>query len=313
MKKNKLISGIIICIAVVIILNSTFYRLFEFEQAIITQFGKPIGGPINKSGLHMKIPFIQKLHRFEKRIMIWDGDATQIPTSDKKYIWLDVTARWKIVEPLKFYQSVGNVTGILSRLDDIVDSASRDVVSAQKLIEVVRNSNDILSKQEKNLLIQTGKLEKILKGRDELRVMIMTKASELVPQYGIELVDVQIQRLNYVKEVRQKVFERMISERKKMAAMYRSEGKGEKAQIDGKRERELQRIQSEAYKKAQELKGAADAKATKIYAESYGKDPEFYSFLKTLEIYRTTIGSNSKAILTTDSDIYKYLKRSAVK
>jgi membrane protease subunit HflC len=313
MKKNTLISVIIIGIAVLIILNGTFYRLNEFEQAVITQFGKPVGGAIVDPGLHLKAPFIQKLHMFEKRILIWDGDAKEIPTSDKKYIWLDATARWKIVDPLKFYQSVGNETAILSRLDDIVDSASRDVVSAHRLTEIVRNSNDILTKQEKDALIQTGMLERISIGRDSLRVLIMEKASELVPQYGIELVDVQIKRINYVKEVRQKVFERMISERQKIAAMYRSEGKGEKAEIDGKRERELQRIQSEAYKKAQEIKGTADAKATKIYAESYGKDPEFYSFLKTLEIYRNTIGKNSRAILTTDSDIYKYLKKSSVK
>ncbi|MCD6378962.1 protease modulator HflC [bacterium] len=313
MKKNTLITVIIIGIGVLIILNGTFYRLNEFEQCIITQFGKPIGGAITNPGLHLKTPFIQKLRKFEKRILIWDGDAKEIPTSDKKYIWLDATARWKIVDPLKFYQSVENETGILSRLDDIIDSASRDVVSAHRLTEVVRNSNDILKKQEKDALIQTGMLEEISVGRDSLRIMIMEKASELVPQYGIELIDVQIKRINYVKEVRQKVFERMISERQKIAAMYRSEGKGEKADIDGKRERELQRIQSEAYKKAQSIKGTADAKATKIYAESYGKDPEFYSFLKTLEIYRNTIGKNSKVILSTDSDIYKYLKKSSVK
>ncbi len=312
MKKNAFIPIIVVCILVLIIINSTFYRLQEFEQGIITQFGKPIGGAITDPGLHIKTPFIQRLHKFEKRILIWDGDANQIPTSDKRYIWLDATARWKIVDPLKFYQSVGNETGILSRLDDIIDSSSRDVVSAHKLIEIVRNSNTILTKQGEDTTSQTGKLEEISEGRDRLRVLILEKASELVPQYGIELIDVQIKRLNYVQEVRQKVFERMISERQKIAAMYRSEGKGKKAEIDGERERELQRIQSEAYKKAQNIKGAADAKATKIYAESYGKDPEFYSFLKTLEIYRNTIGGNTRAILTTDSDIYKYLKKSRI-
>ncbi len=312
MKKNAFIPIVVVCILVLIIINSTFYRLQEFEQGIITQFGKPIGGAIIDPGLHIKTPFIQQLHRFEKRILIWDGDANQIPTSDKRYIWLDATARWKIVDPLKFYQSVGNETGILSRLDDIIDSSSRDVISAHKLIEIVRNTNTILEKQGQDSTIRAGNLEEISKGRDNLRILILEKASELVPQYGIELIDVQVKRLNYVQEVRQKVFERMISERQKIAAMYRSEGKGKKAEIDGERERELQRIQSEAYKKAQNIKGTADAKATKIYAESYGKDPEFYSFLKTLEIYRTTIGGNTRAILTTDSDIYKYLKKSKI-
>lgn len=313
MKKNSTILIVIVAIVVIIILNSTLYRVNEFDQGIITQFGEPMGGAITESGLHMKTPFIQKFHRFEKRILIWDGDENQIPTSDKKYIRLNTTARWKIVDPLIFYQSVGNQRGVQSRLDDIIDSASRDVVSAHNLIEIVRNSNDVLDRQEENLIAQTSKLERVSLGRDSLRLMIMEKASELVPQYGIELIDVQIKRLNYVQEVRQKVYERMISERQKIAAMYRSEGKGEKASIDGQRERELQRIQSEAYKTAQDIKGKADAEATKIYAESYGKNPEFYSFLKTLEIYRNTIGENSRAILTTDSDIYKYLKKSRVR
>jgi len=315
MKSNRLLPAIIIVILALIVLNSSFYRLYEYEQAIITQFGKPIGGTISDAGLHVKMPFIHKLHRFEERILTWDGSANEIPTADKKYIWLDTTARWRITDPLKFYQSVGNEAGIMTRLDDIVDSASRDIVSSHKLIDVVRNSNEIIGRMAEDEILSerdgdTEKMEMISQGRDSLRMMILNKASELVPQYGIVLIDVQIKRLNYVDEVREKVYERMISERQRIVAKLRSEGQGRKAEIEGKKERELKRIQSEAYRKAQSIKGKADAEATAIYAESYGKNPEFYSFLKTLEIYGGTVGKNSRMIMTTDSEIYKYLKDS---
>jgi membrane protease subunit HflC len=314
MKAGKGIGITIIIIIALIVLNSTLYTLDESEQAIITQFGKPIGGAITKSGLHVKAPFIQALHRFEKRILIWDGSADEIPTADKKYIWLDTTARWRIVEPLLFYQSVGNEIGVQSRLDDIIDSAARDVVSSHILIEVVRNTNKIIERLESDEGVDDEEEvieipDKIELGREELTKEIITRASELVPQYGIELLDVQVKRLKYTEDVQKKVYERMTSERQRIASKYRSEGEGKKAEIVGMKERELNKIQSEAYKRSQEIRGEADAKATKIYAEAYQQDPEFYSFLKTLEIYRTTIGENSRAILTTDSDIYRYLKR----
>lgn len=315
MKSNRIIPTLIIIILALIVLNSSFYRLYEYEQAIITQFGKPIGGTISDAGLHVKMPFIHKLHRFEERILTWDGSANEIPTADKKYIWLDTTARWRITDPLKFYQSVGNEAGIMTRLDDIVDSASRDIVSSHKLIDVVRNSNEIIGRMAEDEILSerdgdTEKMEMISQGRDSLRMMILNKASELVPQYGIVLIDVQIKRLNYVDEVREKVYERMTSERQRIVAKLRSEGQGRRAEIKGKKERELKRIQSEAYRKAQSIKGKADAEATAIYAESYGKNPEFYSFLKTLDIYGGTVGKNSRMIMTTDSEIYKYLKDS---
>ncbi len=314
--RMSIVTVIIIVVLALIVLSNLFYTISESEQAIITQFGKPIGGAITSAGLHVKAPFIHALHRFEKRILIWDGSADQIPTADKKYIWLDATARWKIVDPLLFYQSVGNITGAQGRLDDIIDSASRDVISSHLLIECVRNTNTILEREqvvaEEESEVETI-LEKIELGREALTKEILLIARELVPQYGIELLDVQIKRLNYIEDVRKKVYERMDSERQRIASKYRSEGEGKKAEIDGMKERELNRIYSEAYKRSQEIRGEADAEATKIYANAYKLDPEFYSLLKTLEIYRTSLGANSRAILTTDSDIYRYLKETRIR
>ena len=307
---------VIIVILALIVLGNLFFTISESEQAIITQFGKPIGGAITAAGLHVKAPFIHALYRFEKRILIWDGSADQIPTADKKYIWLDATARWKIIDPLLFYQSVGNIEGAQTRLDDIIDSASRDVISSHLLIECVRNTNTILERAliipEEESEVETV-LEEIKLGREVLTKEILLIARELVPQYGIELLDVQIKRLDYIEDVRKKVYERMDSERQRIASKYRSEGEGKKAEIVGMKERELNRIYSEAYKRSQEIRGKADAEATKIYANAYKLDPEFYSFLKTLDIYKTTIGANSRAILTTDSDIYRYLKESRIR
>jgi len=314
--RMPIVTVIIIVVLALIVLGNLFYTISETEQAIITQFGKPVGGAVTSAGLHVKAPFIHALHRFEKRILIWDGSADQIPTADKKYIWLDATARWKIVDPLVFYQSVGNIAGAQGRLDDIIDSASRDVISSHLLIECVRNTNTILERgqvvPEEESEAETV-LEKIELGREALTEEILLIARELVPQYGIELLDVQIKRLNYIEDVRKKVYERMDSERQRIASKYRSEGEGKKAEIVGMKERELNRIYSEAYKRSQEIRGEADAKATKIYADAYKLDPEFYSFLKTLEIYKTSLGANSRAILTTDSDIYRYLKEAGIR
>jgi len=314
--RMPIVTVIIIVVLALIVLGNLFYTISETEQAIITQFGKPVGGAVTSAGLHVKAPFIHALHRFEKRILIWYGSADQIPTADKKYIWLDATARWKIVDPLVFYQSVGNIAGAQGRLDDIIDSASRDVISSHLLIECVRNTNTILERgqvvPEEESEAETV-LEKIELGREALTKEILLIARELVPQYGIELLDVQIKRLNYIEDVRKKVYERMDSERQRIASKYRSEGEGKKAEIVGMKERELNRIYSEAYKRSQEIRGEADAKATKIYADAYKLDPEFYSFLKTLEIYKTSLGANSRAILTTDSDIYRYLKEAGIR
>jgi len=291
------------------------FTVDETEQVIILQFGEPVGEPINASGdeagLHFKIPFIQTMITFDNRVLEWDGDENQIPTSDKKYIWVDTFARWRIVDPLRFYQSVRDEITAQSRLDDIIDSATRNYISENVLIEAVRNTNRKLeSTLEEKISFETeDTAREITKGRLRIMQLIREKAAEAMPEFGIELLDVRIKRVNYIEEVRQKVYERMISERKRIAEKFRSEGQGRKAEIDGEREKELQRITSEAYRTAQEIKGKADAEATRIYASAFNKDPEFYSFIQTLESYKSTISNNATLILNTDSEFLKYFKR----
>ena len=288
------------------------YILYEGKQAVITQFGRPIGGPVTEAGLHFKVPFIQKVNYFEKKILEWDGYANQIPTKDKKYILLDTTARWRINDPLKFFQSVYDERGAQGRLDDIIDSAARDAITAHNLIEIVRSSNRIVTElealQEEKEFIEEGALESVKVGREKIREEILMTAQELAPQYGIELIDVRVKRVNYIEEVRHKVYDRMIAERKRAAEKYRSEARGISAEIQGKTEKELKIILSKAYKDAQGVKGEADAKATQIFADAYGRDPEFFSFLKTLETYKETVDENTILMLTTDSEYFKYLK-----
>jgi len=309
MKTRKVLIGILLFV-LFLILSNGFYVVNETNQVIITQFGKPVGDSITDAGLRWKTPFIQTVHKFEKRVLAWDGDPNQIPTKDKKYIWVDVTARWRIVDPLTFLQSVGNETGAHGRLDDIVDAATRNMVSDNVLLELVRNSNRPFASIDVELVQDTTVIsEKIDMGREYVTQKILEQAKEVVPQYGIELVDVRIKRINYVEEVRKKVYERMISERKRIAERYRSEGQGQMAEIEGKRERELQRIRSEAYQPAKTIQGKADAEATRIYASAYNKDPEFYSFLKTLETYHSTVDSNTTILLSTKSEYLKYLNR----
>ncbi|OVE79299.1 HflC protein [bacterium I07] len=310
MNPRMIIMGITVFL-VSVILVSSIYTIDETEQVIILQFGKPVGDPIKKAGLHFKLPFIQNVIRFDKRVLEWDGDENQIPTSDKKYIWVDTFARWRIVDPLKFYQSVNNERNAQSRLDDIIDSATRNFVSENILIEAVRNTNremQITIEEAEGFGIESV-AQQIEKGRKQITKLILLKAAETMPQYGIELLDMRIKRINYIEEVRQKVFERMISERKRIAEKFRSEGQGRKAEIDGEREKELERITSEAYRKAQVIKGKSDAEATKTYAGAFNKGPKFYAFLKTLETYRTTLkNNNATLILNTDSDFLKYFK-----
>lgn len=303
--------GVAIGFLALILILASFYTVDETEQVIILQFGKPVGEPIKEAGLKIKLPFIQTVKVFDKRVLEWDGDENQIPTSDKKYIWVDTFARWRIVEPLKFYQSVrGDERAAQSRLDDIIDSATRNFISENFLIEVVRNSN----RELKTTIEEQGEFgtefvaQQIDKGRDEITKLIIEKAKETVPQYGIEILDVRIKRINYIEDVREKVYERMISERKRIAEKFRSEGEGRKAEIDGEREKEFQIISSEAYRKTQEIKGKADAEATKIYADAFSRDPDFYSFIQTLESYRSTMKSNTTLILNTNSEFLKYLK-----
>ncbi len=310
MKPILRILGILVILVIALFVSGAVYIIDETKQVVITQFGKPVGESITAAGLHFKTPFIQRAQYFEKRLMDWDGDPNQIPTKDKRYIWMDTTARWRITDALKFLQSVGTETGAHARLDDILNSATRDAITSHLLVEAIRNTNRILeSKEEEAEIVVTEEaLEKIEVGREALAGMILDKAKVLAPQYGIELVDVRIKRINYVEAVRRKVYERMIAERKRAAEQYRSEGQGKKAEIEGQMGKELKQITSEAYRKAQGIRGKTDAETTRIYADAYKKGPAFYAFMKTLETYRQTIDEKSTIILTTDSDYYRYLK-----
>jgi len=308
------ILGVLLLLVVVVVANGV-YVVDETQQAVVTQFGKPIGNSITEPGLHFKTPFIQMVTRFDKRLLEWDGDPNQIPPVDKRYIWVDTTARWHIVDALKFMQSVGTEAVAQARLDDLIDSATRDVISSLKLVEAVRDSNSIIDRKNKmevendlEMVVYDTELEPIKVGREELTRRILALASENMADMGIELIDVRIKRITYVDEVLQKVYERMISERKRAAEQYRSLGQGKRAEIEGKQAKELEEIQSKAYKQAQEIKGKADAEAIKIYADAYNEDPEFYSFQRTLEAYRNVINDKTTLILSSDSDFYKYLK-----
>ncbi|MGD9015415.1 MAG: protease modulator HflC [Candidatus Omnitrophota bacterium] len=297
-------------LALLAFMTGIVFIVDETKQVVITQFGKPVGKPIAQAGLHFKKPIIQQANYFEKRILQWDGDPNQIPTKDKKYIWVDTFARWKIIDALQFLQSVGNEISAHARLDDIINSATRDVITGHLLVEAIRDTNRILETEETEVDISLAEeaLERIEVGRNTLEGLILQKASKLAPQYGIELVDVRIKRINYVQDVRNKVYDRMIAERKRAAERYRSEGRGKSAEISGQLAKELKLITSEAYRKAQGIMGKADAEAITIYGQAYSQDSDFYSFVKTLETYQSTIDENSTIILTTDADYYKYLK-----
>ncbi len=306
--RNILIAAI--ALAVLIVLLNSLYIVSETKQVIITQFGEPMGDAITKPGLKTKIPFIQKANYFEKRWLEWDGDANQIPTKDKKFIWVDTYARWRISNPLTFFQRVRDERGALTRIDDIVDGETRNVIANFELIEIVRSSNrEFELTEEVAILDIAGAIPEIETGREKIAQIILEKSSQITPEFGVELRDVRIKRINYVEDVQRKVFDRMISERKRIAAKYRSEGDGKSAEIRGEKERELKKIQSEAYRKAQEIKGKADAEATRIYAKAYNLDPEFYQFTKTLDTYRTSL-EGSWLLLSTDTEFLKYLKSS---
>jgi membrane protease subunit HflC len=309
---SKQTRGIIlaaIAFFVLIILLDALYVVSETNQVIITQFGEPIGGAITTPGLHIKAPFIQKTNYFEKRWLEWDGDANQIPTKDKKYIWVDTYARWRVSNPLVFFQRVRDERGAQSRLDDIIDGETRNAIANFILIEIVRSTNrEFEMTEEVEILEAREAIQQIETGREKIADIILENSSKITPEFGIELIDVRIKRINYVEEVQRKVFDRMIAERQRIAAKYRSEGDGNSAEIRGQKEKELKRITSEAYRQAQEIKGKADAEAVRIYAEAYNLDPEFYQFMKTLETYRTTMDKDTWLLLSTDSEFFRYLK-----
>ncbi|MCP4665822.1 MAG: protease modulator HflC [Deltaproteobacteria bacterium] len=303
--------ALMISIAIVLfVLYQGIYTVDETQQAVITQFGKSIGDPITEPGLNFKIPFIQNVNYFPKNLLQWDGDPSQIPTLDKTYIYVDTFARWKIIDPLKFFQTVNNVVGGLARLDDIIDAAVRNFISKNPLIETVRWTNRELDVSEVGVEQTTHKriMAEITTGRQKIVKGILDQANPKLKEFGILLIDVQIKRLNYVEEVRRSVYGRMIAERKQIAQRFRSEGEGEARKIEGDRERDLKEITSGAYRKAQEIKGKADAKATIIYARAYNKDPDFYSFLQTLDIYKKTMDKDATLVLSTDSDFLRYFK-----
>jgi membrane protease subunit HflC len=287
-----------------------FYVVDETEQVVVTQFGKSIGSPKTEPGLYFKVPFIQQANYFPKNLQEWDGEPGQIPTLDKTYIWVDTFARWKIVDPLKFFETVNNVMGAQSRLDDIIDSAVRNFITSYPLIETVRATNRKLDTSEMGMeqVKEISPLGQVKMGRREIVKGIVAQAQPKLSEFGIQLVDVKIKRLNYVEEVQKSVYGRMIAERKQIAEKFRSEGKGEASKIEGNRQKDLKEITSDAYRRAQEIKGKADAEATQIYAQAFSSDPEFYSFLQTLQTYRETLDKNSSLVLSTDSDFLKYLK-----
>ena len=306
---------ILILAAIVIgllVVSGAFYVVQEYDQVIITQFGRPVGDPITAPGLKFKIPIIQKVNRFEKRFLEWDGDPNQLPTKDKRFIWVDTYARWRITDPLLYFQRLRDERGAQTRLDDILDGETRNAIAKYDVLEVVRSTNREPQRSESEIEDESM-LEAITAGRSDIREEILRNAQARTTDLGIEILDMQFKRINYVEEVQRKVYERMIAERKRIADRFRSEGEGEASRIRGERERELLRIQSGAYKTAEEIKGHADAEATSIYADAYDSSPDasaFYEFLKTMESYPQAIDAGSRLVLSTDADFYRYLKRS---
>jgi membrane protease subunit HflC len=299
----------VLALAVVALVSSTFYTVSETQQVVITQFGQPIGKAITEPGLHLKVPFAQDANVFDKRWLEWMGSPNQIPTRDKKYIWVETYARWRIADPLLFFQRLHDERGAQSRLDDIIDGETRNVIANHNLIEVVRTGNRIFEKTEEvEDVMEAEALRPVDLGRDRITRLILERSSHVVPDYGIELVDLQIQRVNYIESVQAKVFDRMISERRRIADRHRSEGQGKSAEIRGRKERELKVIESEAYRKTQEIIGRGDAEAATIYAGAYERDRELYRFLRTMETYRATVDKDSWLVLSTDADLFRYLQ-----
>lgn len=296
----------------VLVLGGAFYTVHETDTVILTQFGRPVGEPITEPGLHFKTPFIQDVHRLEKRVLEWDGRPVEMPTKSKTYIIVDTFARWRIGDPAKYFVSVNEERRAQSRLEDIIGSEVRSAVAAHELIEVVRSDTSVElppAQAVEGTSLSTLQIAK--RGRLELENDILAAAKPKLTELGIELLDVRIKRVNYRQDVVESIYRRMISERQQIAQRFRSEGEGEAARINGRRERELKRIDSEAYKRVQELRGEADAEATRVYAEAYDKSPEsreFYGFLKTLDTYRAILGDKTNVILSTDSELFRLLE-----
>jgi membrane protease subunit HflC len=305
--------GILLVVGIVVF-RSSIFTLDQAEQAIILQFGAPVGDPITEPGLHFKVPFIQEVRRFDKRLLSWDGDPNQIPTRGEQFISVDTTARWRIADPLTFMQRVQNERGATLRLNDILDSIVRDHIASNDLIDIVRSKDWKVSEEDLERAQVVGEedeeilLQEVKTGREEITRSILEQARRQMPELGIELVDIRIKRVDYVEAVQQRVFERMIAERQRIAEQFRSEGEGRAAEIDGATQRSLAEIQSEARRQAEVIRGRADAEAARIYSEAFGSDPEFYGFLRTLESYGRSLGNQSTLLLGADSDYFRYLR-----
>jgi membrane protease subunit HflC len=305
--RGAAVAGLVLA---VMALAGSVFVVNETEQVIITRFGKPIRDPIVTPGLKFKVPLLDDANRFDKRFLEWDGEPNELPTKDKRFIWVDSYARWRISDPLLFFQRLRDETGAQSRLDDILDGETRDAVASQNLVEVIRTSNREPEIDESRPE-ESGILSEIRAGREQIRQEILRNSQARTTDLGIEILDVQFKRINYVEEVRRKVYDRMIAERQRIADRFRSEGQGEASRILGEMERELKRIQSEAYREAEEIKGRADAEATRIYAAAYDQAPEsrrFYEFLKTMETLEETMDAETWVLLSTDGEFFRYLK-----
>jgi len=311
MKKIKPLFYLIVGFVVIIAAYSATFVVEETNQAIITQFGRPVGNPINDPGVHFKVPFIQEVQFFDKRFLEWDGDPNQVPTKDKKFIFVDSFARWKITDPLQFFRRLRDERGAQSRLDDILDGETRNAIASHDLVELVRTTN---REPELDTLIMDMSKDEILElieiGRERIQKLILQNANARASDLGIEILDFRLKSINYVSDVQQRVYERMISERNRIAEMFRSEGQGEAFRIAGEKDRELFQIYSEAEKTAQEIRGRADARAASIYASAYNRSAQsrdLYDFVKTMETYVNTFDENTTIVLSTRSEFYRYL------
>jgi len=315
MNMDKSLILLIVLALAALVLAGSLYTVNEIEQVIVTQFGKPVGEPVTTAGLKMKLPFIQEVNSIDKRILEWDGSPSDMPTKDKLYISVDLFARWRIVDPLQYFLRLHDERSAQSRLDDILGSETRNAVAKHELIEIIRTTKDRVPLQDATLAdpnnTAVGTLVPIQKGRQQVEKEIIGAAAPKVRVFGIELLDIRFKRINYNASVQPKIYDRMISERRQIAERFRSEGNGEAARILGNRERDLNRIQSEAYRRVEEIRGEADAKAAAIYASAYNRSPEavqFYEFIRTLDAYKSIIADNTTLILSTDSDLFRLLQ-----
>jgi membrane protease subunit HflC len=316
MNRISLVGALVVLVIGIYVAMSSIYTVSEVEQAIITQFGKPVGAPVTTAGLKFKVPFVQEVNPIDKRILEWDGNPSDMPTKDKLYISVDLFARWRITDPLQYFLRLRDERSAQSRLDDILGSETRNAVAKHELIEIIRTTKGRVPLRD-TLLTQTereqdiGSLVPIQKGRKLVEQEIFYAAAEKIRVFGIELLDIRFKRINYNESVRPKIYDRMISERRQIAERFLSEGNGEAARIRGNRVRDLNKIQSEAYRQVEEIRGVADAKATEIYAKAYNQSPEaveFYEFTRTMQAYKDIIAQNTTLVLSTDSDVFKFLK-----